>query len=92
MLRAPAIPWRMGVARDWPQRRTSSATARVSRAPTLVVTGERELDQVVQADDTMGYLTAIPGAQFQLFERTGHLGTISAPERFAAIVSRFLNG
>jgi hypothetical protein len=40
----------------------------------------------------MGYLTTIEGARFQLFERTGHLGTISSPDRFATIVSRFLNG
>jgi pimeloyl-ACP methyl ester carboxylesterase len=61
-------------------------------APTLVVTGERDLDKVVRPDDSRGYLTTIEGAQFQLFERTGHLGTISAPDRFATIVSRFLNG
>jgi pimeloyl-ACP methyl ester carboxylesterase len=57
--------------------------------PTLVVTGERDLDRVVPCDDTMSYLKLIPGASFQLFERTGHLGTVLAPERFAAIVSRF---
>jgi pimeloyl-ACP methyl ester carboxylesterase len=57
--------------------------------PTLVVTGERELDQVVPCDETMSYLKLIRGSSFQLFERTGHLGTVLAPERFAAIVSRF---
>jgi hypothetical protein len=40
----------------------------------------------------MLYLTLIPGAQFELFERTGHLGTLLAPERFATIISKFLNG
>ena len=59
-------------------------------APTLVIAGERELDKVVNLDDTMEYVRAIPGAEFRLFERTGHLGTASAPERFAAIVSSFL--
>ena len=61
-------------------------------APTLVVTGERDLDKVVKQDDTMGYLTAINGARYQLFEQTGHLGTISAPQRFAVMVRTFLNG
>jgi pimeloyl-ACP methyl ester carboxylesterase len=52
----------------------------------------RELDLVVPSEESMLYLTLIPGARFELFERTGHLGTVLAPERFAAIVSRFLNG
>ena len=55
------------------------------------MTGERELDQVVPCDETMRYLELIPGASFQLFERTGHLGTVLAPERFSAMVSRFAN-
>ena len=59
------------------------------KVPTLVVTGERELDLVVPCDDTMRYLNLIQGASFQLFERTGHLGTVLAPDRFAAIVSQF---
>ena len=59
--------------------------------PTLVITGDTELDRVVRPDDSMRYLSTIAGAQFQRLERTGHLGTISAPDRFAAIVSGFLN-
>jgi hypothetical protein len=37
----------------------------------------------------MDYVSRIEGARFQLLERTGHLGIVSAPDRFAAIVSRF---
>ena len=89
---APAVPSRMS-------RRAQLAAAeqferdcaRVS-APTLVVAGRRELDTVVNIDETMEYLTLIPGAIFQTFGNTGHLGTISAPEQFAAIVSKFLKG
>ena len=62
--------------------------ARVA-APTLVISGEHHLDRIVKYDDTLDYLTLIQGARFQLFDQTGHLGIISAPERFAAIVSRF---
>ena len=58
-------------------------------APTLVITGERDLDRVVKYDETMDYVSLIEGARFQLLERTGHLGIVSAPDRFAAIVSRF---
>jgi hypothetical protein len=37
----------------------------------------------------MRYLDLIPGSSFRLFEQTGHLGTVLAPDRFAAIVSSF---
>ncbi len=36
------------------------------------------------ATKRMSYLDLIPGSRFQLFERTGHLGTVLAPDRFAA--------
>jgi hypothetical protein len=37
----------------------------------------------------MQYVSLIEGARFQRLEHTGHLGIVSAPARFAAIVSRF---
>jgi 3-oxoadipate enol-lactonase len=89
---APAIPYRMSRRARLAERQDFEADCAGVRAPTLVVTGERELDQVVPSDETMLYLSLIPGAQFELFERTGHLGTVLAPERFAAIVSKFLDG
>ena len=58
-------------------------------AATLIVAGEPELDRVVPNEDTLRYLDLIPGSSFQLLEGTGHLGTVLAPDRFAAIVSRF---
>ena len=92
LARAPGIPSRMGQrARLAAAERFESDCASVS-APTLVIAGERDLDKVVSLDDTMAYATAIPGAQFQLFEKTGHLGTVSSPEQFAIIVSKFLSG
>ena len=69
--------------------RTFEGDCACVKAPTLVVTGERDLDRVVTYDETMDYVSLIDGARFQLLERTGHLGIISAPDRFAAIVSRF---
>jgi 3-oxoadipate enol-lactonase len=89
---APAAPWRMGHrARLAAAEHFGDDCSRI-KLPTLVIAGERELDGVVRPDDTMGYVTAIAGAEFQLLERTGHLGTVSAPERFAAIVSGFVEG
>ena len=89
---APAIPSRMSHrARMAGAEHFETDCARVT-APTLVVAGERELDNVVKHDDALEYLALIAGARFELFEHTGHLGTVSAPEKFAAIVSKFLNG
>jgi pimeloyl-ACP methyl ester carboxylesterase len=92
LVRAPAAPSRMGMRARMAAAETFDRDCARVTAPTLVVAGERELDKVVGHDETLSYLTAIEGARFQLLEKTGHLGTISAPERFAAIVSRFLNG
>jgi pimeloyl-ACP methyl ester carboxylesterase len=92
VVRAPAAPWRMGSRARLAAAECFDDDCASIKAPTLIVAGERDLDTVVRQSDSMGYLTAIDGARFQLFENTGHLGTISAPERFAAIVSTFVNG
>lgn len=89
VVRAPAAPRRMGRRAQLADRQNFEADCQSVKVPTLVVTGERELDLVVPCDETMGYLELISGSSFELFERTGHLGTVLAPDRFAAIVSRF---
>jgi pimeloyl-ACP methyl ester carboxylesterase len=89
VVRAPAAPRRMSRRARLAERQNFEADCTCVTVPTLVVTGERELDQVVPCEETMSYLKLIRGSSFQLFERTGHLGTVLAPERFAAIVSRF---
>lgn len=67
-----------------------SDCARIA-APTLVVTGEPALDRVVPVASTKRYAELIPGARYVMMERTGHLGTLTQPERFAALVSEFVN-
>jgi pimeloyl-ACP methyl ester carboxylesterase len=59
-------------------------------APTLVVTGERELDRVVPVASTATYSQLIPGARTVVLERTGHLGTITRPAMFAEMVHSFV--
>ena len=86
---APAMPRRMSLRARLAERQNFEADCQCVKAPTLVVTGERDLDRVVPCDDTLRYLDLIPGSSFQRFEHTGHLGTVLAPDRFAAIVSRF---
>ncbi len=60
-------------------------------APTLVVTGEPAHDYVVPADESTEYSRLIPGARAARLERTGHLGYITRPEAFVAVVERFLS-
>lgn len=59
-------------------------------APTLVITGERRLDYVVPVEGTSQYLQFIPGAQSVVIEGTGHLGSITKPQKFADVVRQFI--
>jgi 3-oxoadipate enol-lactonase len=61
-------------------------------APTLLVTGERELDYVVPADGSAAYAQFIPGARAVVLERTGHIGSMTRPEAFAHVVTDFVQG
>jgi pimeloyl-ACP methyl ester carboxylesterase len=58
--------------------------------PTLVMTGEPDLDRVVPVALTKEYLRIWPHAEYVMLERTGHLGLITRPPRFAEIVAGFL--
>ncbi len=87
--RAPAAPRRMGWRARLAERQNFEADCERVKVPTLVVTGEKHLDLVVPCEESMCYLDLIHGSSFELFEHTGHLGTVLAPDRFAAIVSRF---
>ena len=63
--------------------------ARIS-APTLVITGEPHLDHVVAAEGSSEYVQLIGGACGGVLERTGHAGTMTRPEAFAAMVRKFV--
>jgi pimeloyl-ACP methyl ester carboxylesterase len=67
---------------------TLADCARVA-APTLVVTGEPGLDHVVPAGGSAHYSRLIPGARNTIIERTGHLGSITRPNAFAAAIRDF---
>src|SRR5262249_31704784 len=66
----------------------AAACARVT-APTLVVTGEPHLDHVVPVDGSSHYGTLLPRAERAVLERTGHQGTLTRPQAFAAIAHEF---
>ena len=60
------------------------------KAPTLVTSGEPALDTVVPVEATREYVSLIPGAKYAMIERTGHLGLLTRPDRYAEVVGRFL--
>ena len=59
-------------------------------APTLVVTGERRLDHVVDADGARSTRASSPARGPPSIEQTGHLGSITRPDAFAALVRDFI--
>jgi pimeloyl-ACP methyl ester carboxylesterase len=59
-------------------------------APTLIVSGDPLLDHVVPADGASQYVDLIRGARAVRLEETGHLGSITRPEAFAAVVRDFI--
>ena len=61
-------------------------------APTLIVTGDPSLDWVVPVDSTLGCTRLIRNAHHVVLEGTGHLGTMTQPAVFAAVVRRFMDG
>jgi len=92
IVRAPGVPTRMGRrARLAAQQRFVEDCTKIT-APTLVIAGERHLDMVVNQDESAAYLSAIRGARFRLFERTGHLGVVTQPQKFAEMVGEFVGG
>jgi pimeloyl-ACP methyl ester carboxylesterase len=59
------------------------------RAPVLVLTGEVGLDRVVPVERTREYLHLWPHAEANVVARTGHLGPVTRPDAFAALVAAF---
>jgi 3-oxoadipate enol-lactonase len=59
-------------------------------APTLVVTGEAQRDNVVPVGSTLEYLRAIPGSRHVTLDGTGHLGAVTRSGVFARMVSDFV--
>ena len=62
------------------------------KVPTLLVTGEKSLERVVPPRITREYLSIWPHARVETLRRSGHLGIITRPREFAALVSGFASG
>jgi len=57
--------------------------------PTLVVSGEPELDRVVPVGDMKDYVELIAGARMTTMAHTGHIGMVTQAGAFADVVNRF---
>lgn len=60
--------------------------------PTLIVTGEAHLDYVVPVEGASEYQRLIPHARRAVLESTGHLGAMTRPHQFTALVREFVEG
>jgi 3-oxoadipate enol-lactonase len=89
VLGAPASPTRMCERMRLLEHVDFSARTKVA-APTLVLTGERDLDRTVPVDLTERYLDVIPNAEREWLPRTGHMGTVTRPREFARVVHEFV--
>lgn len=89
--RSPSSPTRMAErARLLAAMDFNEACGRVT-APTLVVTGEPGLDRVVPVAGTRSYADRISGARHATLTRTGHIGLVTRPDRFADLVGQFVD-
>lgn len=91
VLAAPVLPASMAAKVRLQQAIDFQEECARVKAPTLVIAGEEGMDTVVPTEATRRYLDLIPGARFERLERTGHIGLITRPERFAEMVGRFVH-
>jgi 3-oxoadipate enol-lactonase len=88
---APIVPAQMAARmRLHPGVELQADCARV-RARTLVITGAPELDRVVPVESTREFATLVRDAKYAMMDRTGHIGLVTQPDRFAELVSAFIN-
>lgn len=88
---APMIPPVMADRVTLQQAQDFAPDCALVKAPTLVITGEDGLDHVVPVEVTRRYETLIDGAQYVRLERSGHIGMLTQPVRFADIVAEFVH-
>ena len=92
LMRAPLSPVQMGARALLIDGVDPVADCTNVSAPTLIVSGEPHLDFVVPSTGTLEYVDLIPDARAVTLKGTGHLGSITQPDAFAAVVREFLEG
>ena len=88
---APLVPTLAAARVAAQQAADFSLDAARVQAPTLVVTGDDDLDRVVPPIVTRQYLASIAGARYEQLQGTGHIGMLTQPDRFAHLVSNFVH-
>jgi pimeloyl-ACP methyl ester carboxylesterase len=89
VLQTPIHPSRMAHwVRAW-MATDIEADCRLVAVPTLVVTGEPHLDRVVPVTQSLDVVNYIKHAKHVVLDRTGHIGLVSRPAEFAALVTAF---
>ena len=88
---APTTPARMARRIEWASTHHFADPRRIA-APALVMTGERSLDRIVPVEITERYMAELQSAERVVLERTGHIGLVTRPDRFADILGRFVDG
>jgi pimeloyl-ACP methyl ester carboxylesterase len=71
-------------------RLDATAVLQGLRVPTLVVVGEE--DALTPVEESRRMAAAIPGAQLEVIPGAGHLSNLEQPERFNAVLAKFLEG
>jgi pimeloyl-ACP methyl ester carboxylesterase len=66
--------------------------ARLVGVPTLLVTGEDGLDRIVPPASTRRYREWIADTRLERLDGTGHMGTVTRADAFAALVGAFVEG
>lgn len=90
LVRAPLSPARMAARARLIDGVDNVGECAHIASPTLLITGEPELDHVVPADGTIQYARLIPGSVAVTLRRTGHLGCLTRPTAFADAIGDFL--
>lgn len=85
---APLSPSRMARRLRWSEAHTFADPSTLEQ-PMLVITGEDRLDRVVQPELTRRYLACVRHARHVVLPRTGHIGVLTKPHDFAALVHEF---
>ena len=60
------------------------------KIPTLVLSGEPGLDRITPAGEGEWIASRIPGAEYRLVDRTGHLAVLTRPDLVAGQIRSFL--
>lgn len=88
LARAPGHRAILTSGRGAPARTVTPETFKAIRAPTLVMTGEK--DTVIPAAHARGFASAIPGAKLVTYPEGGHVPMEQLPDQTAADVRAFL--